>query len=86
MTQRSFSVKRDLIRLPHIAEIFHAIPYSNLCVLPRAPHFTLRGNFTGFDEALYGFFTEPFITPDSEDKMKKIFDNIKTKKRWKLQG
>lgn len=68
---------RDLIRLSHIIEIFEAIPNSNLCVLPGSTHFAIRQNPDVFNEALYRFFTRPFIMPASTDYLEKIFDRYK---------
>lgn len=68
---------RDLITLSHIIEIFHAIPNSNLCVLPGSTHFALRLNSELFNTILYHFYTKPFKMPNSYDTLLKMINGSK---------
>ncbi|MBC7687613.1 MAG: alpha/beta hydrolase [Aquabacterium sp.] len=55
---------RDVIQLPHIIEIFRAIPKANLCVMPGTTHLAPIKNAAVYNENIYRFFTQPFAMPE----------------------
>jgi pimeloyl-ACP methyl ester carboxylesterase len=57
---------RDMIREAHTIKIFQSIEKAHLCIFPGETHFIPWQDPEIFNQAVYRFFSNPFVRPDTE--------------------